>query len=371
MVVRVNFTKCGIGLRSQRLEQMASRFLGPVAAAVYGAMLRAAESKVKVLRDTSKLEDSGYGSEAEEEGAAVKVENPALVVVNDNEVYELLDKSLDLTSTIKGAVLSRKLPNGTGNHRNKPKIEMDEDDDTQLGVKREAQSNSEDDRPETNGLKPIKVRIKRMHHIDMHLQLLAEHPKGFCIRRSTGSRESRIDFPALTKTLIQAELDTMIEANFGKLPTRLVRMLREKGKLDEKQIAAMSMLRIKEIRTTLTALSFSGLAEVQELPKDAGRQPSRSLYLWYFDEERVRGFYVQTVYVAMARLLQRLQVEKGRAKAVIEKAERVEHEVLNEKERVQLRQWREVEERLLVQVGRMDGLVAVLRDFGGDDVELA
>ena len=70
----------------------------------------------------------------------------------------------------------------------------------------------------------------------------------------------------------------------------------------------------------------------------------------------------------MARCLQRVKVEREAVQTVIEKAERTdvvgkEEEYLGVGERVALEEWREREERLLGEVGRLDDLVAVLRDF--------
>ena len=371
MVVRVNYAKCIVILRTQRLERMAERFLGPATTAVFGTLLRLLEDHKKPVRDKLKIEDED--SEGEEE---------FLIPIPDARIDQYLDKSIDLTSTIKGAVNLHKAPKGAGHSRDRPEYVTGDEGDPDLGIKQEAYSDSEDE-PQVNGYLSSKERFKRLSLIEMHLQLLAEHPKRFCIR-TAGKKESRINFAALNKTLIQAELDIMINARFGQIACadgskwssgaiRIVRMLREKGKLEDKQIAAMSMMRIKDVRAVLTLLQFHGIAEMQELPKDNGRQPSRTVYLWFFDEERVRSLYLEQTYHAMTRTLQRVKVEREtKFKAVIAKAERSdvrgrEQELLGPTERELLRQWRDVEEALLVQVARMDDVVSLLRDFNGKD----
>ena len=346
-----------------------NRFLGPVTTAVYSAILQTLEdtAKMKFKRDKLKMDEDE--SEDEED---------LLPSVTDMDVLDRLDKSIDLASTIKGASSTQKLPNGIGNHRNKPQVLSDDPDEAELGIKREQDSDDGDEEEEdapVNGYSSFKERSKRLGLLAMHLNILAEHPRRFCFR-TTGTKETRVNIAALTKAVTQAELDTMVRARYGKHAARLVRILREKGKLEEKQVSIMSMMRMVDMRELLTLLQFAGITDAQEIPKDNSRQPSRTVYLWCFDEQRVRSQYLRQTYQAMSRALQRLRVERdGKFHAVIEKAERTdvkgrEQELLNFQEKELLREWRDVEERLLVQVARMDDVVALLRDFGGDDTSL-
>ncbi|KAK5012024.1 RNA polymerase III subunit C82, partial [Cryomyces antarcticus] len=64
----------------------------------------------------------------------------------------------------------------------------------------------------------------------------------------------------------------------------------------------------------------------------------------------------------------RIKVEKAKVQAVIDKAERTdvvnnEEKYLTNMERDVLREWRNTEEKLLVQLARQDDLVALFRDF--------
>ncbi|KAG9566535.1 hypothetical protein KCU97_g16644, partial [Aureobasidium melanogenum] len=138
--------------------------------------------------------------------------------------------------------------------------------------------------------------------------------------------------------------------------------------LDEKQVANFSLMRQKDIRSILTAMHEQGFVEAQEVPKDNTRQPSRTLFLWYFDPERCRQLLLQRTYKAQARLIQRMQHEKDVVSEVIQKAERLdvvghEDEYLTAGDKQVLRTWREFEEKLLTQLARQDDLVALLRDF--------
>ena len=112
--------------------------------------------------------------------------------------------------------------------------------------------------------------------------------------------------------------------------------------------------------------------ECQEVPKDGSRQNARTIFLWFHDQQRVQSLLLQHTYQAMARLLQRLKAERENYRNAIEKAEMmdVKQESLNQNEQEAVMQWREVEEKLLVQLQRTDEFVALLRDFSGKDTSL-
>ncbi len=354
--------RCSLGLRSQRLQKLAKRLLGSATGAVYGALLQALEDKVCSVRGES---DESAKDDAEK----------VLPSADLSQIAELLDPNIDLGSSIRGVGTSKRLPNGTGTN-GKRKHAID-NEFAEIGIKPEI-SESEDDEPTTNGLSSYRNHAKRVKMIEAHLLLLQEHSKEFCKRARAGSTSTEwgVDFETLTDGLIQAELDTTIVARFGSTHLRVVRLLRERGKLEEKQVASFAMTRIKDVRAVLTELQSESLAEAQELPKDNQRQPSRTTYLWYFDPQRAQSLILQQTYKAMARTLQRIPVERERFRTIIEKAERTdikgqEQEKLETHERQLLREWREIEERLLTQVSRMDEVVMILRDCSGRDVSLA
>ena len=211
----------------------------------------------------------------------------------------------------------------------------------------------------------------RVELIRQHLLLLAEHPLEFVeyIKRTPSKPEQwTVNFCSLARQLRQMELENTIATRFGPGATRLVRIFLEKGKLDEKAITSIGLINQKLMRSILTAMHEAGQLELQEIPRDNARQPSRTMFLWYFDPERCRKKLLEETYKAMARCLQRARVEKEAVQLTIDKANRTdvvgkEDEYLGVDERMALSTWREKEERLLGEVGRLDDLVAVLRDF--------
>ena len=359
MIVRIDLTRCTLALRSRQLQQLAKRFCGGLTAIVYGALLQTLEGKVRTVHD-----DAGAENSEDEESS--------LPVCTVSEVAEFLDPRIDLCASIKGMSIDKKATNGTG--RNGKKSHGFDDDFAESNIKRE--HSDSDDEPSTNGYSAHRDRAKRISAIEAHLSLLAEHTKQFCkAHRAHGTNEWRVNFPVLTNTLIEAEIDNTIQARYGRIALRVVRMLRHKGKLEEKHVASNAMMRIKDVRSVLTDLQFHGFLDAQELPKDNARQPSRTLYLWYFDTKRAQQLILQQTYKAMTRSLQRIPVERENYRTIIEKAERTdvkgrEQEKLEQPEKQALREWRETEERLLAQAARMDEMVALLRDFSGKDSSL-
>lgn len=122
------------------------------------------------------------------------------------------------------------------------------------------------------------------------------------------------------------------------------------------------------MRAVLTAMNRAGFLELQEVPKGNDRQPSKTIFLWFFDVERCRRRVLDETYKTMTRVLQRIGVERERVKDTVDKSERVdvqghEEEMMTEAEKKALEEWRAKEEQLLGELGKLDDLVAVLRDF--------
>lgn len=80
-------------------------------------------------------------------------------------------------------------------------------------------------------------RRNRMKLIKQHLMLLAEDSARFL--HSEGNRgmgEWSVNYKELGKTLRSLELEKIVEERFEGVGTRLLRIIKDKGKLDEKQV---------------------------------------------------------------------------------------------------------------------------------------
>ena len=155
---------------------------------------------------------------------------------------------------------------------------------------------------------------------------------------------------------------------YGDVALRVLRVLHAKGKLDEKRLQEISLLPFKDLRQTLASMQSGGFVDLQEVPKDAQRQPSKTIFLWYFDPDRVASSVLEDTYKAMSRTLQRIKFERSLRRDFLDKTERSdvkgnEERWLSEGELEQLQRWRGMEAMLLGVVSRLDDMVAVLRDY--------
>ncbi|CAK1361286.1 unnamed protein product [Cercospora beticola] len=368
LILAVNFAQYPVAHRSQRLEQFAQAHFGGVTATVYAALLQALEAKIKARDD-----DIHEEQDAEDQEARL----PSVTTMDVSEVLKTwapLDLTLGLD--LKDAAHLYK----PAAERDKPKkgkkraVDQENQEDWgDIGIKMELPSEDDDDDAPTNGFMSYRDQNKVLSLIEEHLKLLAEHSTRFCRRVGAAGRgEWKVDFPSLTEALIAHDIDETVKARLTRVHAMIVRMLRDVGRLDEKDIAARLMMRVKDVRAILTQLQFAGLVEGQEVPKDNSRQPSRAIYLWYHDQDRVANLLLQQTYQGMARILQRMGSERETYRGLMEKAEMMntKEESLTQPERDALMHWREVEERLMIQFLRMDEHVALLRDFSGKDTSL-
>lgn len=200
------------------------------------------------------------------------------------------------------------------------------------------------------------------------LLLLSEGPYRF-LRRDDNTSWWHIDRYQLAVWLRDREILHLISARIGPVGMRLVRMLIDKGKLDEKLLQEMGLLSAKEMRQALAELQTQGLIELQEVPREPQRQPNRTIYLWFYDAIRARDLLLDQLYKSIARCYQRLQiVERDRMKATLAKIER--EDVMNRvedfvvgPEMVALQQFQAKERWLMGEIVRLDASVALLRDI--------
>ncbi|KAI9815698.1 MAG: RNA polymerase III subunit C82 [Pycnora praestabilis] len=386
LVVRVNSEKFAVAMRSEQLVELSKRYIGETTSLVYAELLRQLEEKIRWCHDDLAVPET------------LEEEEKALPTVSTLEISANLSHEIDLASAIGGIADSQPVSDQAEKRsQNRPKKRrkrrrLDEDETTVEGEASadEGEGDEDEDIPKIDNdgsaddylRNEVKQepdepdmasyssdRQNRMMNINQHLQLLLHDSRRFVIRHgSRGLGEWKVNFRALTKMLRQMQLENTISQRFGGVATRLVRILIDKGKLDEKQVATMGLLKQKEIRSTLTAMHEAGHIELQEIPRDNNRQPSRTMYLWYFDPERCRQLMLEETYKAMARALQRAKEERTQVQSVIAKAERTdvvgkEDQYLSISERVALQRWRDKEEMLIGEVGRMDTMVGILRDF--------
>ncbi|EER27487.1 RNA polymerase III subunit RPC82 family protein [Coccidioides posadasii C735 delta SOWgp] len=330
MVIRVNYEKFNVALRNRRLIELADQNGSAVTSQVYETLLSHIEVQTPTCREH--VEAIPEGEEAEQYSVSIRLDT----------ISRDLDIDLDLAGVIAGIT-----------------------PDNINGIKED-----EDDEDEEGGPVSMKRRgPSRNYLVDQHLSFLAAEPSFFCTRRmQAGMITWAVEYRHLAKKLRHLELERLIEARFGGFAVRIVRVLAAKGKLDEKRLQEISLMASKDLRQILGQMASAGFVELQEVPRDAQRQPSRTMYLWFYDPDRVRFMVIEDTYKSMSRCLQRIRVEREKLKFLLEKTERSdvkgnEDRYLSAAELQTLKEWRDTEKLLLGEVARLDELVAVLRDY--------
>jgi DNA-directed RNA polymerase III subunit RPC3 len=201
-----------------------------------------------------------------------------------------------------------------------------------------------------------------------HLEILCESPSNFLSRSAEHTEKYVFRSSEVCNHLRNVEILRIIAARFDKHAIRIVRALLDKGRVDEKHLQEIVLMPVKEVRQILAKLQQAGFVELQEVPREAQRQPSRTIYLWFYDPDRVGKMLVMDTYKCMARCMQRMNVEREKLRATIEKSERSdvsgqEEKMLARAELEALKAWRRKEARLLGELARLDELIFVLRDF--------
>jgi DNA-directed RNA polymerase III subunit RPC3 len=145
-------------------------------------------------------------------------------------------------------------------------------------------------------------------------------------------------------------------------------VLRKFGKLDEKQIQKIALMKQGEVRKVLLRMQMHGFADIQEVPKDASRAPGRTVFLWWFDMDRVIKLMLEILYKTLCRCLEVLEVSRYEARDALALAGRDdvkgnEDEMLPENYLREFRAFQMKEEQLIIQMTRLDELVAIFRDY--------
>ncbi|KAL5375538.1 hypothetical protein DPSP01_011123 [Paraphaeosphaeria sporulosa] len=209
---------------------------------------------------------------------------------------------------------------------------------------------------------------ERSEIVEAHLRLLVDHPLHFVNWHARG--QYRVDFDLMAKSLIQQEIENTVLARKSTVAMKLLRALKKKGKLDERQLCNTMMASANDIRGIVNDLTVQGFVQTQEIPKVDRREAKLSLHLIWYDMQRAREKLLHDTYKGQVRILQRIAFEREKIQELLTKANRTdvagnETKYLKQTELDDLKKWKEVQEKLLLQLARQDDLVAVLRDYCG------
>lgn len=377
----MNHERCAVELRNQRLADYAADTFGEVTGLIYRTALDLLTLKVSRCRP--------------DEMAGEEYPGPKFTTTTA-EIYEHLDPDINVQNGIGKAgkdkidfrSAERQRPEAPASDdesedddappppRSRPSngLDSDEDDDSDDSRGNRGGKNAPG---KANGERQARVKFEddsaapasRLDQMRQHLLMLAESTHHF-IRHCgpQGRGQWTVDFHLLMNSLRESEMDAVIEQSHGRHGLRLTRVLRQKGKLDEKTLPLAALMKKGDVQGKMLAMQMAGLVDVQEVPKDNSRLANRTLFFWYFDRERTEAQMLDDVYKAMLRCLQTLDVERYRNRNVLSFVERKdvqgrEEEVMTAEHYNEYNRHLEVQEKLLGQISRLDEMVAVLRDY--------
>ena len=390
MVVRINYEKCSVALRNKRLVELAHSRIGKTTSEVFAEVLRLLEQNISRCRVDLAIDDFDDPPDPFVTTMELSLALSKTIRVSEgigdpsHGATRKSEKSLNgrKASADEGGdsdALSDKNVDMRGNG-NMPEVEEDSsdyddpfDEDVRPLKRTRVTFQEKLPKPKKRAVPPDN-REQRSYDLKKHLQLLAQDSCHF-IRKcgQGGSNEWSVDFERLVEQLRESEVDTILLENFGPGGLRLVRMLRTLGKVEEKALPNLALMKQKDIRTKMAEMQMAGMVDIQEVPRDAGRSINRTIFLWYFDPQRVCSILLDNVYKAMSRCLQRLEYERRRSGGILAMMERSDvreaedegllNDVLDDAQQGMLREIRSKEDALLGQIARLDELVGIFHDY--------
>ncbi|KAF7846340.1 hypothetical protein BT93_L4520 [Corymbia citriodora subsp. variegata] len=176
-----------------------------------------------------------------------------------------------------------------------------------------------------------------------------------------------IDKSAMDKYVREEELFKVLESRIPQPAPRILRILMNKGKLEERTLQELGLLGARDLKQALLEMKRLGFIDLQEIPRNAQRQPNQTVFLWFHDHERVQRYVLEGIYKSMTRLLQLLDLERTKIESTLAKIERDdvkgnEKQALGQAEYAVLSRYRKVEAWLNTEIARLDDSVAILRD---------
>ncbi|KAF2731430.1 DNA directed RNA polymeras-like protein III subunit Rpc82 [Polyplosphaeria fusca] len=344
LVVGINYEKVNIAMRTEQLTRVATQRIGHSTGQVYGALLYQLEKVHQRCWDEWSDPAATKKEDEDDHEDDPKYIDPKFLI-STRKVAEVVDESsLDLFYGLDPKTIARV-----------------------MGIA--AFDGTKFDPP----LDPHNLsRDQKVALVAAHCSLLARDPFHFVTwhSKSGNSQQYHVEFDEVVKACIQLEIEKTIQAQKGPVAVSVIRALKRKGRISEQQVALFLMQPLDNLRGLFTDMFRRSYIQTQEVPRVERREAKLSMHFMWYDQEQVRDKLLQDVYKAMGNFLQRLESERDEIKELLTKAERTdvvgnEARYLSHDEIAALKKWKGVEEKILLQLHRMDELVAMLRDFAG------
>ncbi|KAJ2732880.1 RNA polymerase III subunit C82 [Coemansia sp. BCRC 34962] len=218
-------------------------------------------------------------------------------------------------------------------------------------------------------------REKRSEIIFALLEVIHTDSSGIVAKvDERGTGQYRVNFERAATTLRERCVDALVHEKFGSVHVRLLRVLRDKQKLDEKVVAQATMLPIAACRERLHDLALAGVIDTIEIPRSADRNPSRMFYLWYINPDKQMRSAMRFVYQAMSNIIERSAKEVSSRALLVAKTRRedviADPRLLTDAERKELQSLARIKQRLAVASVRLDSMLLVIYDTDPHSADL-
>ncbi|EOR02769.1 hypothetical protein E3P92_01914 [Wallemia ichthyophaga] len=229
----------------------------------------------------------------------------------------------------------------------------------------------------------LKKGIVLSNKEDNHVKLITEYcqilssqdfpgPAGASTRflqKAGTSKEYQVCYETVCARIKRSLVDSLVREQFGNEAARIINIVLEKGKLEEKHISTLGLLSMKETRETIGKLQTSGLLQLQEVPKSADRAVHRTFYLWYVDLPKAYLALSAKLYKTIANLIERKRRERSIRADVLARADRrdvrEDASLLAKSDQDRLAELKHIIEMLDVAILRSDVATFVLKDLPG------
>ncbi|ODV91936.1 hypothetical protein CANCADRAFT_30227 [Tortispora caseinolytica NRRL Y-17796] len=210
-----------------------------------------------------------------------------------------------------------------------------------------------------------KGRELLLYRVSQHLEWLKRDKLKFV--ESLNGNLWAVDFNDLCDHVREHIYDERVQEKYGNLALRLLRVIRAKKMVDEKMLGKIALVPSSEIRSLLTDMKLASCIELQEVPRGNERNPSSTFFLWYHNPVHAYNYLLDDVYKAMENQYATLIAERKKRSVLIAKMTREDikanPELLQPGERKELKEYKEIEQSVLVQLGRLEKLAMIFRDF--------
>ncbi|KAJ2507351.1 RNA polymerase III subunit C82 [Coemansia sp. RSA 2049] len=182
-----------------------------------------------------------------------------------------------------------------------------------------------------------------------------------------GGGQYQLNFDRAANALRDQSLDTLVHEKFGSLHARIVRVLRDKQKLDEKSVATAAMMPIAACRERLHDLALAGFIDSYEIARTVDRNPSRMFYLWYINPQKQTRAAMRYIFKSMTNVFARLDRELAARAPLVAKTKRADvaadQSLLTDSEKNELAALSAAQTRLEVANVRLDGMLLAVHDI--------